>query len=128
MKVIKPKIAVLMQSSMLPSLLHFVGIISTRIIEELILYIPVRNPLSKRAIPMIHIWSTGGFVAKVDYNFCHLLGLFSLLVLVRIEFAAQGVWGLGFGVWGLGFGRSEEHTSELQSQSNLVYRLLLEKK
>src|SRR3990167_771839 len=31
-----------------------------------------------------------------------------------------GVWGLGFGVWGLGFGRSEEHTSELQSQSNLV--------
>src|SRR3990167_6244493 len=32
----------------------------------------------------------------------------------------NGVWGLGFGVWGLGFGRSEEHTSELQSQSNLV--------
>src|SRR2546427_8166742 len=28
----------------------------------------------------------------------------------------------------LGAGRSEEHTSELQSQSNLVCRLLLEKK
>src|SRR5688572_31654261 len=28
----------------------------------------------------------------------------------------------------LEFGRSEEHTSELQSQSNLVCRLLLEKK
>src|SRR2546430_5441811 len=28
----------------------------------------------------------------------------------------------------LGFDRSEEHTSELQSQSNLVCRLLLEKK
>src|SRR2546430_5091569 len=28
----------------------------------------------------------------------------------------------------LGVGRSEEHTSELQSQSNLVCRLLLEKK
>src|SRR2546427_8379240 len=28
----------------------------------------------------------------------------------------------------LGFARSEEHTSELQSQSNLVCRLLLEKK
>src|SRR5688572_31495631 len=27
-----------------------------------------------------------------------------------------------------GWGRSEEHTSELQSQSNLVCRLLLEKK
>src|SRR5688572_30932463 len=29
---------------------------------------------------------------------------------------------------GTGGGRSEEHTSELQSQSNLVCRLLLEKK
>src|SRR2546430_8289030 len=29
---------------------------------------------------------------------------------------------------GTGFTRSEEHTSELQSQSNLVCRLLLEKK
>src|SRR2546430_10998706 len=38
-----------------------------------------------------------------------------------------------FAVFGGGFGglvevRSEEHTSELQSQSNLVCRLLLEKK
>src|SRR2546430_9359824 len=30
--------------------------------------------------------------------------------------------------WMTFFGRSEEHTSELQSQSNLVCRLLLEKK
>src|SRR5688572_32557255 len=30
--------------------------------------------------------------------------------------------------YGADFGRSEEHTSELQSQSNLVCRLLLEKK
>src|SRR5688572_30925937 len=38
---------------------------------------------------------------------------------------------LGSGKVGGGFdgvGRSEEHTSELQSQSNLVCRLLLEKK
>src|SRR2546427_7705520 len=36
----------------------------------------------------------------------------------------------GFGLAGAGprDGRSEEHTSELQSQSNLVCRLLLEKK
>src|SRR2546430_3116112 len=33
-----------------------------------------------------------------------------------------------FLVRGNGHGRSEEHTSELQSQSNLVCRLLLEKK
>src|SRR2546430_6063918 len=32
------------------------------------------------------------------------------------------------GVEKQGIGRSEEHTSELQSQSNLVCRLLLEKK
>src|SRR2546430_8308819 len=30
--------------------------------------------------------------------------------------------------WGVAAERSEEHTSELQSQSNLVCRLLLEKK
>src|SRR2546430_3805148 len=30
--------------------------------------------------------------------------------------------------WGMATKRSEEHTSELQSQSNLVCRLLLEKK
>src|SRR2546430_4793166 len=34
----------------------------------------------------------------------------------------RGGWACG------GAGRSEEHTSELQSQSNLVCRLLLEKK
>src|SRR2546430_9485112 len=39
------------------------------------------------------------------------------------------VFGRGFTVAGSGAGsRSEEHTSELQSQSNLVCRLLLEKK
>src|SRR2546427_6247378 len=38
---------------------------------------------------------------------------------LRIDRAARGL---------VEFGRSEEHTSELQSQSNLVCRLLLEKK
>ena len=32
-----------------------------------------------------------------------------------------GVWGLGFGVWGVGIGRSEEHTSEIQSQSGHLH-------
>src|SRR2546427_9343704 len=43
---------------------------------------------------------------------------------------AGAFWILDFGLIILddGFGRSEEHTSELQSQSNLVCRLLLEKK
>src|SRR2546430_10522574 len=43
--------------------------------------------------------------------------------LVPAGFAADGRAGNG-----RGRGRSEEHTSELQSQSNLVCRLLLEKK
>src|SRR5438270_5359809 len=40
-------------------------------------------------------------------------------VTLRISFKAR---------FDAGFNRSEEHTSELQSQSNLVCRLLLEKK
>src|SRR2546430_3657964 len=35
---------------------------------------------------------------------------------------------VGFALYFVSFFRSEEHTSELQSQSNLVCRLLLEKK
>src|SRR3989475_8554488 len=51
----------------------------------------------------------------------------------RAEWKASGTngrrrgTGLALGGW-LGGLRSEEHTSELQSQSNLVCRLLLEKK
>src|SRR2546430_9175062 len=41
---------------------------------------------------------------------------------------ARGVRSAGDGGSGITVGRSEEHTSELQSQSNLVCRLLLEKK
>src|SRR2546430_13080717 len=40
----------------------------------------------------------------------------------------EGTWLVSIGSWVMGLRRSEEHTSELQSQSNLVCRLLLEKK
>src|SRR5688572_27899176 len=40
----------------------------------------------------------------------------------------QQQFGVAPGIIGIRPGRSEEHTSELQSQSNLVCRLLLEKK
>src|SRR5688572_31018854 len=48
----------------------------------------------------------------------------------RVRFANNGDWGTRRrGPFDQGHrGRSEEHTSELQSQSNLVCRLLLEKK
>src|SRR2546430_5685475 len=42
----------------------------------------------------------------------------SWLIVLHLPIAACSAWGR----------RSEEHTSELQSQSNLVCRLLLEKK
>src|SRR2546427_4721345 len=51
---------------------------------------------------------------------------------VRPERGLQSAGGLvsegGFGILRARLCRSEEHTSELQSQSNLVCRLLLEKK
>src|SRR2546430_13585555 len=52
---------------------------------------------------------------------------------LRVDFAGgvdNVLWSrLGSGpLFGLQVSRSEEHTSELQSQSNLVCRLLLEKK
>src|SRR2546430_3438638 len=72
--------------------------------------------------------------------------LFPYTTLFRSEGQPQGADGIGPRLGGLdahrralhaahlrrrgdaGFYRSEEHTSELQSQSNLVCRLLLEKK
>src|SRR5688572_32529851 len=59
-----------------------------------------------------------------------------LLTITSLLFEGIGLWGVNVPVaWGLDIlnfvwwiGRSEEHTSELQSQSNLVCRLLLEKK
>src|SRR2546430_10374685 len=45
-----------------------------------------------------------------------------------LRWLKEAVCGVGCRVSGLSERRSEEHTSELQSQSNLVCRLLLEKK
>src|SRR5205085_8837254 len=42
--------------------------------------------------------------------------------------AVAGILATATGTWRTPYIRSEEHTSELQSQSNLVCRLLLEKK
>src|SRR5579859_2355949 len=64
---------------------------------------------------------------------CFAAFLVVLHVVRRAETLCCGfdrvVLGCGFeGAGDEGFERSEEHTSELQSQSNLVCRLLLEKK
>src|SRR2546427_3140000 len=53
--------------------------------------------------------------------------LFRSLFFVRL--GVKRMLMVGMGAWTLRYAlRSEEHTSELQSQSNLVCRLLLEKK
>src|SRR5688572_31385817 len=62
-----------------------------------------------------------------------LMALERLSPLERAAFLLHDVFGLGFEEVAATIGRepagrSEEHTSELQSQSNLVCRLLLEKK
>src|SRR2546427_5041528 len=56
--------------------------------------------------------------------------LFQFLVEALVLCLVGGILGIVFGSLGavLLSKRSEEHTSELQSQSNLVCRLLLEKK
>src|SRR2546430_13329780 len=62
-----------------------------------------------------------------------LEGRYRLLIgaLIRVRRSRRGRWALavGYGAVAIALAvRSEEHTSELQSQSNLVCRLLLEKK
>src|SRR2546427_6746265 len=54
----------------------------------------------------------------------HALNLRESGVRVIVGLRQEG----GSGSWARAVARSEEHTSELQSQSNLVCRLLLEKK
>src|SRR2546427_6770480 len=56
------------------------------------------------------------------------LSKFRPKVAVRYFPSAQRYSRLPLARWVLSAARSEEHTSELQSQSNLVCRLLLEKK
>src|SRR2546430_11461741 len=51
-----------------------------------------------------------------------------LAVVLLIVFSRGRIFLLPFWLGSMGGRRSEEHTSELQSQSNLVCRLLLEKK
>src|SRR6516165_7360525 len=84
---------------------------------------------------------TGKFL-RIDKSRFTRLGPWMLLRVTFPSRLAQYTWPAGAGVAAPGksphwlakeaeagaVGRSEEHTSELQSQSNLVCRLLLEKK
>src|SRR5688572_32748181 len=54
--------------------------------------------------------------------------LFRSVVTKELPLAFADTWSVPTAAFPLTSARSEEHTSELQSQSNLVCRLLLEKK
>src|SRR3989475_7358236 len=71
----------------------------------------IRRPPRSTLFPYTTLFRSGGGVAA-----------FAALGLGAGGYTAMRVLGIG------PVGRSEEHTSELQSQSNLVCRLLLEKK
>src|SRR2546430_13354746 len=67
---------------------------------------------------------------KTDAKALEQAGAFAIVLeLIPAPLASQITKSLTIPTIGTGAGpRSEEHTSELQSQSNLVFRLLLDKK
>src|SRR5688572_31966907 len=80
----------------------------------------IRRPPSSTLFPYTTLFRSGemGAVENEDYASS----------LVRFKNGAQGIFENSRVCVGPHVRRSEEHTSELQSQSNLVCRLLLEKK
>src|SRR2546427_1395327 len=84
----------------------------------------IRRPPRSTLFPYTTLFRSG----RISGSLARLLAL--LAVVAPYSLAARLAWLLlgvkisPMSVWN----RSEEHTSELQSQSNLVCRLLLEKK
>src|SRR2546430_3933642 len=73
-------------------------------------------------------WEDEEFVAAVKATGRKKLIMVALWTEVCLAFPALDAMREGYEVFPVVDARSEEHTSELQSQSNLVCRLLLEKK
>src|SRR2546427_12325675 len=82
----------------------------------LFFFLMIRRPPRSTLFPYTTLFrSIGGLLRQ-------RLGFSGLVLSDDLEMAAVAR------TWGVAGARSEEHTSELQSQSNLVCRLLLEKK
>src|SRR2546430_9338023 len=82
---------------------------------------------------------TGSLWAFTENSYFRILSISRCATKSRLVAGRKSFLGPGAGFWkwelvqdstcrSIPTGRSEEHTSELQSQSNLVCRLLLEKK
>src|SRR2546430_11289707 len=83
----------------------------------------IRRPPRSTLFPyttLFRSWDTTQAPIPIRNGLAQLLGLLESQVRVVAPFVGGG--------FGPKIMRSEEHTSELQSQSNLVCRLLLEKK
>src|SRR2546427_7792907 len=103
--------------------------------QEPIMTIPSLSKLSRRLLPLVAALALAG-CASVSQSLPELPAAPAFkeqgaapqagwTQALPAEAQARGQWWLAFADPAL---RSEEHTSELQSQSNLVCRLLLEKK
>src|SRR5688572_32302752 len=81
----------------------------------------IRRPPRSTLFPYTTLFRSDGWeVARVIKNHPDFKRVRVIMLTAKSDFADKHE--------GLRAGRSEEHTSELQSQSNLVCRLLLEKK
>src|SRR5688572_32770159 len=90
----------------------------------------VRPPPRSTLFPYTTLFRSGAAVAEVLAAGGEVLGAEPALRFGRAAAGAEddATDHVGQGRWVAAVVRSEEHTSELQSQSNLVCRLLLEKK
>src|SRR5688572_31382792 len=90
----------------------------------------IRRPPRSTLFPYTTLFRSNTSGSKVDFRNLLLVPfittLLSLIATVFL-FVVFSHFGIEFGLVIIPL-RSEEHTSELQSQSNLVCRLLLEKK
>src|SRR5256886_6110020 len=95
----------------------------------LVIGIPVALLLARRRFPGKNVLEAAVVLPLVLPP--TVLGYYLLLVIGSRGPVGRALAALGLELaftWGAAVLRSEEHTSELQSQSNLVCRLLLEKK
>src|SRR2546430_12596528 len=83
----------------------------------------IRRPPRSTLFPYTTLFRSGHFLRRIGRDFLVHVELRAIRPAAVCDRVQRG----GVAVE-LGFRRSEEHTSELQSQSNLVCRLLLEKK
>src|SRR2546427_5857451 len=92
----------------------------------------IRRPPRSTLFPYTTLFRSGRGRSGLDLDFHFGLDLglaFTFAIDVAIDIGQVGIIDVVAAFLGLGLAaRSEEHTSELQSQSNLVCRLLLEKK